>query len=135
MRFKVGDIIEISVFSFRGTWTDDAEILELNPGNEWPYYVVKCLSDGEVLKVADAMSRAAHAVGLSREQRRTEMILTIEQLKRLAEAKDGYSEREIQDIEDTWFAMKPVFDKLKPLVEIWNLRDTELAVENIEETP
>jgi|JI10StandDraft_1071094.scaffolds.fasta_scaffold430210_6 hypothetical protein len=53
------------------------------------------------------------------------MILTIEQLKRLADAKDGYSDREIQDIEDTWYAMKPIFDALKPLVEIWNLRDTD----------
>ena len=53
------------------------------------------------------------------------MILTIEQLKRLANAKDGYSEREVQDIEDTWYAMKSVLDKLKPLVEIWNLSENK----------
>ncbi len=47
------------------------------------------------------------------------MILTIEQLKRLAEADDGYSKREVQDIQDTWNALRPVFNALKPIVELW----------------
>ena len=47
------------------------------------------------------------------------MILTIDQLKRLAEADDSYSSREVQDITDTWNALKPAIEALKPIVQLW----------------